>query len=429
MTPVILKRPVAGFRDTWRGYAQLDRRIWSIAGVRTINTMGLSLAMAFMAIYLVNDRGISAKIYGLIFLGANLGQSWAQGFAGELSDRLGRRRVMSSALFIRSVVIVVLGVEVLNDAPVWLIACTLVCSSTLRGCFEPVAYALVADVAEEKDRVLAFGLQRMGTNLGWAVGPAAGGLLATTIHYGYVFFCAAGALVLAGLVTARITDPAHLRERDASKVDVSMREAFREALGRADFALFLACSFLITLVHIQLFTTMSIFATGELDLSNADVGLIFMINGIAVLAFQIPAVAFIGRIGTNRAVVMGSSLYVVAFLGVGIASGFSTLAMAIFILTLGEVILAPAHQTVGASLGDPKRMGRAFGLIGTAQMLGVAVAPLTGGLLFDSLRHRPVLMWGILAAIAGLMVVMYMAFVGANRRYRAEVRAPANSST
>lgn len=114
-------------RDTWRGYAQLDRRIWSIAGVRTINTMGLSLAMAFVAIYLVNERGTTAQLYGLMFLVANLGRA---------------------------------------------IACTLVVSFTLRGCFEPVAYALVADVAKPQDRVLAFGLQRMGTNLGWAIGPA-----------------------------------------------------------------------------------------------------------------------------------------------------------------------------------------------------------------------------------------------------------------
>jgi len=410
---------MSGFRDTWRGYARLDRRIWSIAGVRTINTMGLSLAMAFMAIYLVNERGASAKLYGLIYLVANIGQSWAQGYAGELSDRLGRRRVMSSALLIRSVVIVLLGVEVLHGAPIWILACTLVMSATLRGCFEPVAYALVADVAAPEDRVLAFGLQRMGTNLGWAVGPAAGGLLATVIPYGTVFFCAAGALVLAGLATSRIADPAHLlKDDDDEQVKVSMRDALGEALGRVDYTLFLVCAFLITLAHVQLFSTMSIFATSELDLSAADLGMVFMVNGLAVLAFQIPAVALIGRIGTNRAVILGSSLYVVAFLAIGAASGFPSLALAIFILTLGEVILAPAHQTVGASLGDPKRMGRAFGLIGTAQMLGVAVAPLAGGLLYDHLRHRPLLMWGILAAAAGLMVFMYTLFVAANKRYR-----------
>lgn len=414
---MILKRPVARFRDTWRAYAKLDRRIWTMAGVRTINTMGLSLAMAFMAIYLVNERDLSAKLYGVIFLIANLGQSWAQGFAGELSDKLGRRRVMTVALLLRSAVIASLGAEVLVDGPIWGIAATLVVSATLRGCFEPVAYALVADVAAERDRVHAFGLQRMGTNLGWAVGPAGGGLLAMVIPYGAVFFCAAGALVIAAGITARVDDPAHLGDDSGASVDVSMRNALREAMRRSDFALFLLCSFLITLVHVQLFSTLSIYAKDVLSLSNADVGAVFMVNGLTVLLLQIPAVNLISRIGTNRAVVTGSCLYVAAFLAVGAATGFSSLAAAIFVLPLGEIVLAPAHQTVGAGLGDPKRMGRAFGLIGTAQMLGVAVAPLAGGLLFDSLRHRPMVMWGILAGVAALMVVMYAAFVAVHRRH------------
>lgn len=409
---------MTSIRDTWRSYAVLDRRIWAIAGVRTINTMGLSLAMAFMAIYLVNHRGASAQLYGIIYLIANIGQSIAQGYAGELSDRLGRRPVMVAALAIRSMIIAILGLQVLYDAPIWLIAVTLVASASLRGCFEPVAYALVADVAAARDRVLAFGLQRMGTNLGWAIGPAAGGLLALAIPYGAVFFCAAVALVIAALATTRIADPEHLAAPSPTDapVKVSMRDGLREALQRADMTLFLWCSFLLTLVHVQLFTTLSIYGKSELALTTADIGLVFMVNGLTVLLLQIPAVSFIGRIGTARALVLGSLLYGVAFLGTGFATDLNGLALAVFVLTVGEIIVAPAHQTMGVDLGDPRRMGRAFGLIGTAQMLGVAVSPLAGGLLYDHLRHRPVLMWGIIAAAGALMAGMYVAFAIAHRR-------------
>src|SRR5688572_1301718 len=81
-------------RDTWREYAELERRIWVLAGVRAVNTMGLSLAMAFLAVYFVEDRGFAGQTYGLIMLGANLLQALAQGWAGELSDRFGRIRMM-----------------------------------------------------------------------------------------------------------------------------------------------------------------------------------------------------------------------------------------------------------------------------------------------------------------------------------------------
>jgi MFS family permease len=74
--------------------------------------------------------------------------------------------------------VALLGGQILVDAPLATIAVTFVISSSLRGCFEPVAYALCADLARPDQRTAAFGLQRMGTNLGWAMGPALGGLLA-----------------------------------------------------------------------------------------------------------------------------------------------------------------------------------------------------------------------------------------------------------
>jgi MFS family permease len=397
----------ARFQETFRNYARLDRRIWVMAGVRAINTMGLALAMAFMAIYLVDDRGLAASIYGLIYLVANLLQSLSQAWAGELSDRYGRRGIMVGALLIRSLVIAGIGALVLADAPIWLIACVLVVSATLRGCFDPVAYALVADVADPKMRVAAYGLQRMGTNLGWAIGPALGGLMAAVIHYGYVFFIAAGFLVAAAVATARIRDPGHQAGPGGDAPTVSVRDGLTAALRRSDVTLLLVCSLLFAVVHVQLFSTMSVYGAGELSLSKADLGIAYTFNGLIVLALQIPAVGAIDRMGTGRALVAGSLLYTAAYASIGFAVGLPHIVMAVSVLTVGEVLVAPAHQAAAASLGDRKRMGRAFGLLGLAQMVGVAIAPLFGGVLFDAARDRPLVMWG---AIAGVAAVMALAF-------------------
>ena len=101
---------------------------------------------------------------------------------------------MVGSLVVRAAAIALLGVQILLHAPLWSLALNFVASSALRGCFEPAAYALVADIARPDQRVPAFGLQRMGINLGWAVGPAAGGLLAVVMPYGAVFFFAAAGL-------------------------------------------------------------------------------------------------------------------------------------------------------------------------------------------------------------------------------------------
>src|ERR1041384_6645157 len=110
----------------------LDRRVWQMAIARAINTMGLSLVMSFLGIYVVETRGYPAWVYGLIALAANLGQSMSNAWAGALSDRIGRRPLITTSLFVRSGVIALLGTQVLLDAPLWSLAANMVVASTLR---------------------------------------------------------------------------------------------------------------------------------------------------------------------------------------------------------------------------------------------------------------------------------------------------------
>jgi len=50
-------------------------------------------------------RGYPAWLYGLIALAANVGQSMSNAWAGNLSDRIGRRPLMATSLFVRSGII------------------------------------------------------------------------------------------------------------------------------------------------------------------------------------------------------------------------------------------------------------------------------------------------------------------------------------
>src|SRR3954469_2342987 len=102
----------------WASWAALDRRVWQMAFARSVNTMGLSLVMSFLGIYVVETRGYPAWSYGLICLAANLCQSWSNAWAGNLSDRIGRRPLITGALFVRSVFIALLGTQIAFDAPI-----------------------------------------------------------------------------------------------------------------------------------------------------------------------------------------------------------------------------------------------------------------------------------------------------------------------
>lgn len=395
----------------------LDRRVWQMAFARAVNTMGLSLVMSFLGIYVVVSRGYPAWSYGLIALCANLGQSLSSAWAGNLSDRIGRRPLITTALFVRAAFIALLGTQVLLDAPLWTLGANMVVTSTLRGCFEPVAYALVADVVPDDQRVAAFGIQRMGTNLGWAVGPALGGLLAQVIPYGAVFFIATVGIVIAGFVTLRVEDPVHrLKAPEASRGDLI--GALREGLADRVMAMLLLGTFLCQLLETQMFSTFSIYMTKQLHLTEADVGLLYALNGLAVLVMQVPALGLIRRLGIGVMLPWSSFLDALGFALIGLAGGLGGGAISILVLTCAEVLFDPAQQAAIAEVADPARRGRAFGVVGFASMVGIALAPLLGGRLLDAIGDHHVAMWLVIALIGAGQTACFIAFV----RRRMQVR-------
>jgi len=435
-------------------YRGLDRRVWQMAFARAVNTMGLSLVMSFLAIYVVERRGYPAWVYGMIALAANLAQSMSNAWAGNLSDRIGRRPLITNALFVRSGFVALLGTQITLAAPLWTIGANIVVSSTLRGCFEPVAYALVADVVRDDQRVAAFGIQRMGTNLGWAIGPALGGVLTLVISYGAVFYIAAAGLIITGIVTLGVEDPTsggaapasggaapgsprevlarrppsggaapgsprELKSPRSSRTSPpsdDLRSMLREAIADRVMRMMLLGTLLCALLETQMFSTFSIYMTEKLHLTTADVGLLYMCNGLGVLVLQFPALALIRRFGIRVMLPWSSAFDALGFALIGLGSGFAGGAISILVLTCAEVLFDPSQQAAIAEVADPAHRGRAYGVVGFASMIGIAFAPLLGGVLLDVIGDHHVVMWLAIATIGGAQTLCFTAFVRRRRR-------------
>jgi MFS family permease len=93
-------------------------------------------------------------------------------------------------------------------------------------------------------------------------------------------------------------------------------------------------------------------------------------------------------------------------------------AIAIVALTCAEVVFDPAQQAAIAEVADPARRGRAFGVVGFASMIGIAMAPLLGGLLLDAIGDHHVAMWLVIATIGVGQTACFVAFV--RRRDRSD---------
>ena len=88
---------------------RLDRRIWLLAVARFVVTAGFAAVMPFLAIHLAVERHFPILRIGLLWTVVGLVSASMQWVAGQVTDRLGRRRVLLAAMVLRSVNLAALG--------------------------------------------------------------------------------------------------------------------------------------------------------------------------------------------------------------------------------------------------------------------------------------------------------------------------------
>jgi len=356
--------------------------------------------MPFLSLYLYQDRGLSMTLVGTILLSGGLCAAVSQALGGTLSDRFGRRPILLAAvlagIFLYSGLAVLIGIS----APVWAIAVVYIAARSMLITTRPVISAMVADCTSKDKLTEAYGILRIGANIGWAAGPAIGGYMATFLPYAWLFGVP---VITCGIVSLII----FFFVRESSQV-VNKKAGLRSMLPTADdraFLAFVAVSLLLFIVMGQMGSTLSIFAVDKVGFSTAQYGLILALNGLIVILFQYPMTLALRRLAKFRALILGCLLYGFGYLSLGWITQFGWALGAMVVITTGEIIHSPVTLSVIGEVCPQDQRGRYMGLFGLSETVGIAMGPLVGGVLLDAFPSDLRLVWapiGLLAFIAAL---------------------------
>src|SRR5262249_33920550 len=143
-------------------------------------------------------------------------------------------------------------------------------------------------------------------------------VLSLVMPYGAVFYFAAAGLVVTGIITLGVEDPVRSAAPAASPSSFrDLFDALLEGLADHTMSMLLIGTFLCALLETQMFTTLGIYMTTQLGLSKAQFGLLYTINGAAVLVLQVPALALIRRLGIGIVLPWSSFLDALGFAAIG----------------------------------------------------------------------------------------------------------------
>ena len=375
-------------------YRQYDRRVWTIFTSDLIVSIGFSMVMPFLALYLHGQLGVSMSLVGLVYLCGAVMAALGSLIGGELADRLGRRRVMLFSVGTRAIAFTLVAISVAMGHGFLVISALVVMSWFLGSLFEPAANAMIADIVPSGKRLEAYGLIRVGANIGWALGPMIGGFLAAYSYASLFGLTAICGSISFFLILLFISESFSGREASSG---FSIKDIAYVRKDRT-FLYFCITSLILFILVSQMSSTYSVYAQGTVGMTETQIGYLYSINGAMVALLQIPMARFLSTRKLFLALTMGSLVYMVGYMTAGFAGGFILLGVCMVLITLGELIVSPTLTNLVAILSPEKERGRYMGVFSLFTATGWSLGPAIGGVLLDNIVD-PVLLWGAISSI------------------------------
>ena len=407
-----------------RQYLELPRAIYFICLGVFINRAG-SFIVPFLTIYLSQRLGLgnlfATQAMGLFGMGAVIGAL----IGGHLADKLGRRVVMLLALFGGAALMLVLST--LTSGPAIMICIPIL--AMVSDLYRPAAQAMMADLVEPLKRPYAFTLIYVAINLGFAVGPALGGLLLEHTSFQVLFWGDAattatyGLLVLFALretihLARRETKPAPAAEPGAANIDPLT--AWQRITGDTNFMLLCVATLLVSLVYMQAMSTFPLYA-GAHGVKPDQFGRIIALNGIMIAVGQIPLTYFLRRFDRGTVLTLAACLTALGFGLKGVSTTAAAFALCVVIWTIGEMMQVPMMGPLVSELAPPDLRARYMGVFSMCHSGANMIAAPLGGMVLTYFGGAR--LWQIAAVTAALAALCYWA--ACQRIKRSSASAPA----
>lgn len=363
-----------------------------------VQSLATNAMLPFVVIWAHRYAGLSGVWAGILFVGQAIGE-FAGGVAGGgLADRLGRRRIL-----LVSTTGMALGYGLLGVAVVpWLAIVLFLIAGVFESAFHPTVGALVADVTADEQLTRAFGLMRIGSNLGRILGPLLGALAALAALP--AVFAVSGVFLALGVLIELAVLP---RDRPIGQADeeAEIPPGTLRAL-RADKRLttLVLAGGLLSVTFAWWEADGLVVIRQQTPLSTTAYAALFTVAAAIVVAAQLPITRLTEQAPPGRVLLLGA-LGQAAGLAILIAAhaGYVALVVAVILMALGEMVYMPMVSTVVARRAPADQRASYQAALSITEDIGTAVGPISG--LALARGATAVGLWTLgtgLSAIAGL---------------------------
>ncbi|WP_136668061.1 MFS transporter [Flavobacterium sp. H122] len=346
----MLKQALIRYFNNFKGFS---REIWILTLMTFINRAG-TMVLPFLSKYLKEDLHFDYDQVGWVLFSFGVGSMVGSWLGGKLSDKIGFYKIMIFSLFTSGISFFIL--QFITSfiglcISIFLIMC-------VADMFRPAMFVSLGAYAKKENRTRALTLVRLAINLGFAAGPAMGGLIIMNIGYKGLFWVDGATCILAILIFWYfVKEKKHSKYQDKEHPgEILTHSVFKDKT----FWIFLACCSITGILFFQLFTTLPLYHKEQFDLTEFQTGLLMMMNGLLIFALEMPIVSFVERKQFNKvklvtlgAVCMAISLYLLLF-----NQWAGILIIMMLFMTFGEMFAFPFSNSFAMSRAPKGHEGR-----------------------------------------------------------------------
>ncbi len=341
------------FQNYINNFSGFTREIWILTFITFINRAG-TMVLPFLSKYLKEDLHFSYSQVGWIMVFFGSGSIIGSWLGGKLSDKIGFYKIMIFSLFTTGVLL--FCIQFITSFVGLCIGMFVL--MIIADMFRPAMFVSIGAYAKTENRARALTLVRLAINLGFAAGPALGGLIIMTIGYNGLFWIDGGTCIIAILFFwIKVKEKKKTAYRDkAHPGEVLTHSVFKDK----PFLIFLFSCMVSGVLFFQIFTTIPLYHKEQFNLTEFKTGLLLTLNGLIIFFIEMPLVSYVERnkISKVKLVALGCFMMAVSLFLMLINSWAGILIIMMMFMTFGEMFAFPFSNSVALSRAPKGHEGR-----------------------------------------------------------------------
>ena len=361
------------FKRYLGNFKGFSREIWILTIITFINRAG-TMVLPFLSKYLKEDLHFTYNKVGWVMVCFGLGSMLGSWLGGKLSDKIGFYKIMVFSLFTTGILF--FGLQYITTF--WGLCFGMFGIMVIADMFRPAMFVSLGAYAKPENRTRALTLVRLAVNLGFAAGPALGGLIIMGIGYRGLFWADGSSCIIAILVFALL-----VKEKTKSvyidKVqpgEILIESVFKDQI----FWLFLFVSFITAMIFFQIFTTLPLYHHEKFGLTEFQTGLLMTLNGLLIFFLEMPIVTIMERrkVPKLQTILWGSVMMSISFFVLLVNMWSQILIVSIVFITFGEMFIFPFSNSFALSRAPKGHEGRYMALFTMSFSLAHIASSKTG---------------------------------------------------